>query len=71
MLCDCDRRFAIKKKGVNVLILEVLRKFRQMSSGILTSIRLPSTTRNEDMYHVFRYSHFDLITFDKEKRRHV
>jgi len=42
-----------------------------MSSGILITIWLPSDMRNEDMYDVFRYSHYHLITFRHEKGRHV
>jgi len=38
-----------------------------MSSGIFSSIWLPSDTRNEDMYDVFKFSHFVLNTIPKRK----
>lgn len=42
-----------------------------MSAGILTLIRLSFGIRNDDMYNIFRYSHFNSTTFRHEKRRHV
>jgi len=71
-----------REKGGHVWCLQVLSiRFHYlptwetrtyiMFSGSLTSIRSPSNVRNVDMYNVFRYSHFDLITFQHEKPGHV